>query len=463
MTPLEEYLYFDSLQKDSSADAATVLTLRGPFHLEAFKNAVHQVLTRSAYASAVVRTDDHGAIYWETTKLPEDSALFRCVPGDFDESACALEPLDITREPGIRFWIYSPEPDLTKVVFQFHHVMTDALGSFLFLDEILRLYAGIPLAERETPTLDAIQRSQKIRPTWQLWWSSLKQLLIWLQPWHRRPFRLRNPKVQVLQAKEAQTQTDSTAPITDSASPQSPQIKTRRLTFSTEATLVIRREAKTAGVTLNDWLLTRVFQALESWKQQTWPQKRNPLYRIAIPVSMRTDAHRDVTLGNIVSSVFLDQCSRACRQPFDVLLKQVAQGTRKQKQPHRRQFLLFELQGLHDFRAGKNDPRFGMRWFTSRSPHLETLVLSNLGVVLGTSQLPRTEDGRLRVGDLVLEDVFFVSPHTTGVALTIPAGTYAGKLRLHFCYDASQLTESDVQQLMKSIASTTPTDAFTID
>ena len=59
--------------------------------------------------------------------------------------------------------------------------------------------------------------------------------------------------------------------------------------------------------------------------------------------------------------------------------------------------------------------------------------------------------------------IIYNIPQLAGVALTIPAGTYAGKLRLHFCYDASQLTESDVQQLMKSIASTTPADAFTID
>ncbi|MDO4575817.1 MAG: hypothetical protein Q4D98_11450 [Planctomycetia bacterium] len=435
MLPFEEYLYVDSQKAGTTADAMTVLVFRGASIRERWENAIAAAMQRSWLATARIQETDDGNLRWfrdqdseKFGRLPLGPDVFRFFTEERTVTNGPQEPIDLTRSPGVRFWIYAPpETDRTEVVFQFHHVTTDALGSFRFLEEVLRHYADGTLPDRPTPDGLEIDRSQKMPSTWRFGFRAglhaAKLLFRTLNPWNAVPVELRG--------------TPETPP---------PSIPFVGKTCSPEETQQLLSEAKARGVTFNDLLLAAVFQSLPHFGGG-----RNALYRMAVPVGLRTDAEKHLTLANRVSIVFVEQTRRQCEQPMETLLASVARQMRNAKRHDLARRMLKELQWLHDWRFGKKNPRGGMRWFVNRKTPLETLIVSNLGVLFGDSPLPRTDDGFLRVGDLTLEDLQLYSPRTTGVSVTIPVGTYAGRLRMYVCYDPARLSADDATQLLHAI------------
>jgi hypothetical protein len=84
----------------------------------------------------------------------------------------------------------------------------------------------------------------------------------------------------------------------------------------------------------------------------------------------------------------------------------------------------------------------------SRRRCLFSAVLTNLGPVLAGSRLPR-DDRRLVVGNLILEDVEFLSVIRSLQCLGLSASSYAGRMSLCMRHDSRVLTADKAQKMME--------------
>lgn len=437
MTPFEEYLYYDSLRPGNPADAVTILKFSGKWNAERFENALRTVVKRTPLAWCGVQEERDGVLNWKKFPDLDVRQMIRYFPYALENTSPPMELLDLRCEPGIRFWIYDDVPhEKTTVLFQFHHAVTDAVGSFYFLEELFQYYAHGTLPETPLFSLETMNRWSKVPVDSRLAWRIFRQILCFgIGGWwkrNRQPWELRENALSMSQE------------------PPPPTLLTHAMvekTFSREDTTALRQFARTKKITLNDWLMTCIFQMLHEWDfaENSTQRPSTRLCRLAMPVNLREGDRARVTLANLVSVVFIDAWLRGKPIPLFGRLPQVVAAIRQAKRRENVTLFLKELQGLHDLRWGRWYRDWGMRWFVNRQEPLETAVVSNLGILLSGKGLPTDSEGFLLLDSLRLEDIQLISPRTTNVALTLPVGTYAGRLKIHLCYDPHRIRPQTAQ------------------
>ncbi|MDO4582992.1 MAG: hypothetical protein Q4D62_02705 [Planctomycetia bacterium] len=437
MTPFEEYLYYDSLRPGNPADAVTILKFSGKWEAERFEKALRAVVSRVPLAACCVKEDADGSLRWKKLANLDIRSMIRYFPHSFENSPPPRELLDLRCEPGLRFWVYDDIPhEKVTVLFQFHHAITDAVGSFYFLEELFQHYACGTFPQTPSFSLETMNRWGKVPANRRLVWQMFRQIFHFgIRGWwkqNRQPWEL---------CQKALPTSDEPPPHT---------LLTHAMvekTFSRDETTAIRQFARQEGITLNDWLMTCVFQTFHAWNvAESSPRAaKKRLCRLAMPVNLRDGQRQRVALANLVSVVFVDAWLRGKPISLRERLPQVVATIRHAKRRENVQLFLKELQGLHDLRWGRQYRDWGMRWFVNRKEALETAVISNLGILFANKELPTNAEGFLTLGSLRLDDIQLISPRTTNVALTIPVGTYAGRLKIHLCYDPHRIRPQTAQ------------------
>ncbi len=455
MTPFEEFLFYDSKREKTPGDAITILNFHGIFQFSRFQEAVRKASERSEAAKCAAVLNDDGSLAWGTKKFPIPLIY---VKGPVTNENRPDSFVDILKEPGIRFWIYDePEREKTEIWFQFHHLLTDALGSFLFLNEIFEIYAGRTFSLDAVPSESDIYEHSKPAYNPRLIFSAVKQVVkgsLWaVSPVRIAPLELR------AETANSSSNVDSTAArtlkrdvlIQDSEKNLRMQVLFE--TFSQQETQSLRDFAHKNSVTMNDLLLASCANAIFQFhvkhgqKRSCFSRFFRPqtLLRIGIPVSLRDQFFNNLALRNIVSVIFLD-FSAFFRSKTYSLLKKVHREMKKKQKMCLAELLLLELRWLCSLRFNGNH-RMGLAWFSQMKITLATILLSNLGVLFRSSTLPRTKDGKLCVGELVLDSVKLASPRMTDSAVAAAVGTYAGKLHFGFNYDPERLNAENVSEI----------------
>ncbi|MDO4628008.1 MAG: WS/DGAT domain-containing protein [Planctomycetia bacterium] len=174
-------------------------------------------------------------------------------------------------------------------------------------------------------------------------------------------------------------------------------------------------------------------------------RRRNSI-QIAVPVSLRKAPMDGMPLRNIVSVMFLAEPVKI-RKSREDFLRHIHRKMTYFRHHFRAELLLLELKWLCALRLGR-DRRWGMRRFISRKTPLATLVVSNLGILLNFSTLPRTEEGKILAGTLCVEEIQLVSPRTTDAALTVAVGTYANRLHFGLHPDPCRLSDEATRRFL---------------
>ncbi len=435
MMPFETFLFYDSRRTPAStcpADALTILKVSGKLDYPRFRSAILDASAKNFAARRPVDFHENGIIEWsETENLPE----IHYFQGKPTSQTAPTAPINILREPGIRFWIYDePEKERAEIWYHFHHVATDALGSFLFLDEILSRYAGIKLPETPVFTEEDVTAAANIHATFPLSRCACRQVLAYftnfLNPFRLTPLELRDP------CADGNTQFPSLIQD-ENHEHETPIMPALFHTFERDFTRKLRNYARKEGVSMNNLLLSTAFCATARLETETLhPAPRKHFFRfcrrnsiqIAVPISLRKAPLDRMPLRNIVSVIFLAEPMKLWKSR-EKFLRRIHRKMTYFRRHLRAELLLLELKWLCALRLGR-DRRWGMRRFINRKTPLATLVVSNLGVLLNFSTLPRTEEGKIQTGTLCIEEIQLVSPRTTDAALTVAVGTYAN--RLHF-------------------------------
>jgi hypothetical protein len=205
-------------------------------------------------------------------------------------------------------------------------------------------------------------------------------------------------------------------------------------------------DARKCGVTINDYLLAALFSAMYRWRERAAESEnggmipRNPLYRLAVPLSLRTPQHRNIPASNSVTMLFIDRRHRQCgdRQR---LLKNVHREMVWAKRAEQKHYLLLSLR-IRDLLPGGIPA--ALKSLHCRS----TIVLSNLGRVFETLPLPKRADGKIIVGDAVLESVDAAPPLRRGTLISFSVLTYAGSLRFILRYDSQNMTQDEAESFL---------------
>ncbi|MBQ9454194.1 MAG: hypothetical protein IJU53_00830 [Thermoguttaceae bacterium] len=429
MTPFEDFLFYDAQRAndiESLADAVTILHFSGQPDILRLERAISEAAEHHPTSRCLVSIRPDGTL--DRTISPSEIPLVR------EESlSVPLPPLQIQKEPGLKFWFLNlPDSGGFQLWFQFHHVTTDALGAFRFLEEIFERYAaettnGSVDLKSEYPTDSELDVCQAVKPrvTFSLVCAAVWQILTF--PFRRKPREISiSGKSLVGTAKQ-------------------PLFRT----LTIEETRQRLDAAHKQGISLNDQILAATFRAIENLQPD-----RRPI-QIAVPVNTRSGRFLKMPLRNLVSVVFI----RASRQmPYwsDArLLRWIHRQMSPDRKKLRADLLIQELKWLCAWRW-KGDHRWGMKWFVRRKSPLATVVVSNLGVLFRDSRLPRTEDGRLKIGSLTLERVEQISPRTTNAAITLALGTYAGRLHFGMNWDPTRVERAEAQRLLDFLTTYEP-------
>jgi hypothetical protein len=439
LVPSEQYMLADD-RPAYPMNFFVRLRFAGRFDRRALDAAISAAVARHLLLIAIARRSRRGWIWEAADRLPAVQWL-TCALG---ESLPALKPLDVRVEPGFRVTACEGQ-GRTDLILQVHHACCDGLATFAFAEDLLVSYAaacgtapGMTLRPLEPQLLR--QRGRFGLTTGQFLRALRKQLVGLLGA---KQFLMRRPEplvpVERKQPEEISKSENRNSHLAEGPLPPGyPASWTRQLDESQTAGLLTA--ARTLDVTLNDLLLHGLFLCLAKWRQRHAPDRPGAWLRICVPVSLRTAALDRLPAANAASMVFLD------RQPCDMndpgrLLASI----------HKEMQLIKRMQlgltfvlclGLRRWLPGfvpaerydaLTDPG-GVSHKRHKDRCFSTAILTNLGTLFG--RCPLADDrGRVRAGDVVLEDMDLLPPLRPLTSAAFTAWSYARRLNFTLHYD----------------------------
>jgi hypothetical protein len=420
LTIFEKYMFFDD-RPEYPMDSFRRLIFSGSLDTDVFVQALAAVVQWNPMLRSIVLKKGRN-LYWKEADRP---LFVKKTKG----SACPVpERIQIQSEPGLK--IYFAEGDRqTQVLLQFHHAVSDGIGEMEFIGDVLTDYA-VRITGQTPP-----DNPRKIDP--ELLKIRGKSGLT-MKKYFRYFFDTALTTKQILFGNPS--------PLTPCLA--EPKILDIYYTFcrqelSHEETQHYLSAAKQNGATVNEMLLRDLFLTLGSWRQHWVDLRTNPMFRVAVPMNLRTEEHRYIPASNTVTMLFLDRRYRQC---LDGNSEKLLQGIRREmgwiRRTEQKHCLLTTLLARNRLPGGL---AMALRYPQCRS----TVVLSNLGRILESLPLPRREDGCVKVGEAVLEDVDANPPIRPETLISFSVLMYAGRLRLVLRHDSQNMTEEQANDFLQ--------------
>jgi hypothetical protein len=212
-------------------------------------------------------------------------------------------------------------------------------------------------------------------------------------------------------------------------------------TFTAAELQELRRTAKAADATLNDFLMCHLFQAIVAWNAAQTQPPRHGWLRINVPTSLRRKEDELMPAANVMSFTFIDRHTRKC-QDTGALLESIRAEMEKIKRLRLGLYFIGQLAVLAGIPKGMSLMLSGKRCFA-------TAVLTNVGDPSRrfNVRFPRHEN-QLVVGNLLLKNVIGCPPlrdlTRAGVAIT----TYAGQLTVSVQCDRHCFSQEETRLLL---------------
>ncbi len=396
------------------------LHLSGEIRRNEFELALQRVVRRHPLLRAIVEEVD-GVARW----APAPGVLPEVIWSQGGPVAPTPQVhLNIRRRSGLRLWAHqNMSEQTTTILCEFHHVCCDGVAAAQVVEEILVAYA-VECGERHElqplcPTRLCERESRNHRPL-----ERLRQL----------------GRCVLASLGIGQFLANRVAPIV--ARPprervRLPHVATSLTWRSGRNDLArLREQSRRRGVTVNDLLLERWFQALAEVATATDVRSREYL-RISMPVNLRDAGDEAMSAANCVGMVFLDRSVRQARG------RRLLWGIRLDTWFVKRFGLAKVFAPLT--RLLEVSPGGFARLL--QGPHcLATAVLSNLGPRLNETPLPRDAQ-RIVAANVTLEAIDFLPPVRWKTRAALGVISYAGRLQVSLHYDRTTLSPSAARGL----------------
>ncbi len=347
-----------------------------------------------------------------------------------------LTHLALKKNVGLRVFV-SAGSEATDVTLQLHHSCCDGKGALQFAEDLLILYASSFEDSVQEPELQPVDRELLQRrhhfglTKWEFLRILPKQFVGLFGAWQ---FLVRKP-VPIIPHEPVS--------ITDETPAAYPAVAVHR--FDLAETEDIRGGAKSQGVSNNDLLIRDLFLAISDWRSRACPGQGEDWLRLSIPVNLRNEGDEQMPAANVVSMVFLDR-----RDPhFDAPSELLADIHEEMSLIKRLRLGLTYVFSLQVFKVLPG----GLARAARDEQCFATAVLTNLGKVFSDSRLARNDQGRLVVGDLVLNDVDVLPPIRPLTSAGFSLLCYAGRLSIGLHYDPRSLNKDMADDILKTYVS----------
>lgn len=426
--------------RDDSRMHPMVIVLRTSFEgcldSTTFLGALQQTLSENPLLRC--RVDASG--WLEKWRLIEDFTpqidVIRC-DEEFPSDHCEPRYLDLTKSSGVQFELRLCARRGCLISY-FHHACVDGLGAIRFLGDVFARYGAqtaesedqSPIVRSPDPSL-LLLRNSKSRASHQLRAPLRHTIREACRLFFRHSYRM-----QVCAPQEA-----ANSKATQSGS-QENIMHSRVLP---RATLKALRQLSSARrATLNDLCLMAFIQQMAVWSEFNSQSGPDDLFRVLMPVSMRTPRHDDISAANVVSYVF-HSYRRHQIQSAELLLEAVRSKSSQ---------MLSRNEGaamLHGFAVARRIPWISRlsRWI---QPDFATAALSNVGEVrrIFQNRFP-LKQGRAVAGNIVIHRVDGIAPVRENTNLTVAFGTYGGELMMHLNRNIQVIDEATAESFLEDL------------
>ena len=419
LTIFEKYMFLDD-RPEYPMDSFRHLLFSGHLDVDVFLQSVAAVIRWNPMLRCIVKQVGRD-YYWEETKTP-----FRVQRSQ--GTACPVpQRIQLRSEPGFHVFIAEAEKQ-TRVLLQFHHSISDGIGEMEFIGDVLTDYAvritgQIPPdnPRRLDPALLPLRGKSGLT----------------VKSYVRNFFHTTFTTQQLLLGNPSPLAPCGTPPKT-----VDPYYVFCSHELTQEETRQYVKAAKSNGVTVNDLLLRDLFLTIGSWRERWVDQQSNPVFRVSVPMNLRTEHFRNIPASNTVSMLFLDRHLKQCRGNAEEMLRGVHREMEWIKRTEQKHYFLTTIQ--------TRDVLWGGLASSLRSPQCRaTVVFSNLGRVFESLPLSHQEDVGLKVGEAILESVDATPPIRFGTLISFSVLTYRGKIRLVLRYDSQNMTTEQAEDFLQ--------------
>ncbi len=296
--PLPSNAFEHYMLADDSADYPRlfwlVVKVRGTLDRDRFAQAVKAATRRHPLLRALVEYEGDRPRRWIECREPnytirwhEGTSQGRC------GREYVIEPIDLRREPGVRFQIWNDGAgDVIGVAF--HHATTDGIGAIQFVRDLLALYGSdSDGAAAKSPPLEMSPLATRNS--------------FGLTGW-RRPLRWLYGTFGWLGAIEYLSHRPvPLGRMSDRAGSERRGSEFCSRILSSEETGALVQAAKRAGATLNDRLIRDVFLATQAFIERHSPERSGDHQRIMVPVNLRSASDELLPAANVVAMINIDR------------------------------------------------------------------------------------------------------------------------------------------------------------
>jgi hypothetical protein len=342
------------------------------------------------------------------------------------------EWIDLRREVGLRAWVRADET-AAEATLQFHHACCDGSGAVAFARQLLAAYGA------RTAAADALPNVPNPVPA-----GLCNRWRFEFKPLAERPSRLRLLGNGLRDGWRWMCRRPaplcSPWPVLGDAATPRPLLEMFYHPFDAEFSRLLRRTATRRGQTLSDVLLGDLFVTLCRWNLDHDDRAADRWLRIAVPVKLRTIDRREPSAANAMSFNFITRRESQCADR-DGLLEGIHRENGPASRLQRTRLFVRGLSLLSLFPGALERTVSSRRCWS-------TAVLSNISNVNRMfSGIPQ-RDGKLAVGNLLLEDIYGAPPVRPNTAAAFATGTYAGRLWITLRRDPRAISADDARRLL---------------
>jgi len=344
---------------------------------------------------------------------------------------CDSSAVDLRVEPGLKIWVRTAQ-GTTRLRLRFQHACCDGLGALNFVEDLLILYTQQVRSEKNGVRLIPLE-AKKLQTR-----GEVGYLLGHDRPEHRMTFRdYRVTAVQWVRLLARRPVALTPTSVVESE-PTGAEIGYATGVLEAEEIHGLRRAAVGSKVSVNDLMLSDLFQTLGDWNNFAGQSKKGWL-RINVPVSLRTREDKSLPAANRLSFAFLSRRLSDCQDR-----KRLLDSVHTEMEIIRREHLsLGFLAGL----AFVGGHRGLLPWFLERNRSFATIVMSNLGRPFARTSLPSRE-GRLVCGDVTLDEITGAAPIRPGTRASIAVIRYANRLLVNLKCDPQFFSPAETEKLL---------------
>lgn len=382
------------------------------------------------------RADSH-RWRWHWTPHPDGTPAFHFSTDPEGRNWLPEQLPDPRSESAARFCGWTNGVD-SRISFLVHHALADGLGGLQFVRDWLLVYDNLFHGRAPASGLPPLEPGRLLRRNQLglLRWSYLRHL--WKQPlalFGASKFLFR--RFAIL----------AEAPDRNGALPNSshdgPWPRLLSLPIDAATLQAVKQAARKWNISLNEWLLGCLFEAVASWRSERTDQPDDPWLRMIVPISLREKSDTGLPAANRTTLVQLDRRTSDFHPRIRLMQGlRFELGVIRQWQLDRIFLVAIRVVGLHNRWLA-----FTARWQKQRA----TIMLTNLGKPLLRTGLQRDGDCLL-VGPLRLERMELVAPVKNGMPAAFAVHQYRNQLQIDLQYDPVALTRDDASRLLELFA-----------